>query len=63
MTEYIVIIALVAIALIGIVGIFGSDLRELFAQSTDKLSGVPQKEYIAPRENWRDNAGKPGIGK
>lgn len=62
LTEYIVIIVLVAIALIGLVGVFGSDLRELFARSTDNLSG-PQKEYAPPRENWRDNAGKPGMGK
>jgi hypothetical protein len=59
LTENILVIFLVAIALIGIVGFFGADLRILFAKSTDNLSG-PQKEDAPPRENWRDNAGRPG---
>ncbi len=39
MTEYIIIVALIAIAAVGIVTVFGQNIRELFGNSTDVLSG------------------------
>jgi pilus assembly protein Flp/PilA len=39
MTEYIIIVALIAIAAIGVITLFGNNIRRLFGQSADALSG------------------------
>jgi pilus assembly protein Flp/PilA len=39
MSEYLIIVALVAVAAIGVTSVFGRDIRELFAATTDSLSG------------------------
>ena len=40
MTEYIIIVALIAIAAIGVVTLFGNNIRELFANSAEALTGA-----------------------
>lgn len=39
MTEYLIIVALIAVAAIGVTSVFGRDIRELFAATTDSLTG------------------------
>jgi pilus assembly protein Flp/PilA len=39
MSEYLIIVALVAVAAIGVTTVFGRDIRELFAGTTDSLTG------------------------
>jgi pilus assembly protein Flp/PilA len=47
MSEYLIIVALIAVAAIGVVSVFGKDIRELFAGTTDSLSGGQGKHSAA----------------
>jgi pilus assembly protein Flp/PilA len=39
MSEYLIIVALIAVAAIGVVTVFGTDIRDLFAASSNSLAG------------------------
>ena len=45
MTEYIIILVLVAIALITVVTIFGTDIKEMFAESTGAIAEGRSDSY------------------
>jgi Flp pilus assembly pilin Flp len=45
MTEYIIVVALVAIAAIGVITVFGDNIRRMFGNAADALSGETSMKY------------------
>jgi Flp pilus assembly pilin Flp len=45
MTEYIIVVALVAIAAIGVITVFGDNIRRMFGNAADALSGETSMKF------------------
>ena len=63
MTEYILIVALMAIAAIGVVTLLGDNVRKLFGQAAEALTGNPNvANDAAHRRKELEEKGLQGFG-
>lgn len=57
MTEYIIIVALIAIACIAVVTLYGDNIRALFGESADALTGYCPSGQCEKRTSMSDGEG------